>query len=79
MFAYESDVRELGQKSPWWPYLATLPRQIELPASWLGESDDDTREALEWANGTELGKHLERERTFTMVWEGFFEEPGLFN
>lgn len=61
------DLREIREKSPWWLYLATLPKLIELPARWLSNHDNDSVEALHWSKRTELGNLLEKEKTVTLV------------
>ena len=39
----------LGEKSPWWPYINTLPRSFRTP-SWYDEND------MMWLRGTNLGR-----------------------
>jgi hypothetical protein len=60
---------ELGRKSPWWPYLRSLPQFVDLPFLWafMQTHDEDTVEALDWGKGTELEKALIRERGETLV------------
>lgn len=60
-----------GPSSPWWGYLQSLPKHVDLPTFWGIESNTNTDSihAFEWLQGTELLKHVQVDQIVTVVRE----------